>query len=131
MNWDQSDRIRICEDTDGDHVADKFTVFAEGLSIPTAIVIVRGGAVVQNGTETIYLKDTDGDDVSDEKSTLISNWSLGDTHGGVSNFRYGLDNWIWAMQGYNNSTPKISQYGRRFARDSGGSSFRNGPASRD
>ena len=61
------DRIRICEDTDGDHVADKFTVFAEGLSIPTAIVIVRGGAVVQNGTETIYLKDTDGDDVSDEK----------------------------------------------------------------
>ena len=101
------DRIRICEDTDGDHVADKFTVFAEGLSIPTAIVIVRGGAVVQNGTETIYLKDTDGDDVSDEKSTLISNWALGDTHGGVSNFRYGLDNWIWAMQGYNNSSPQV------------------------
>ncbi|MEZ6130673.1 MAG: ThuA domain-containing protein [Planctomycetaceae bacterium] len=100
------DRIRICEDTDGDHVADKFTVFAEGLSIPTAIVIVRGGAVVQNGTETIYLKDTDGDDVSDQKTTLITGWALGDTHGGVSNFRYGLDNWIWAMQGYNNSTPQ-------------------------
>ena len=100
------DRIRICEDTDGDHIADKFTVFAEGLSIPTAIVIHRGGAVVQNGTETIYLKDTDGDDVADERTTLISGWSLGDTHGGVSNFRYGLDNWIWAMQGYNNSTPR-------------------------
>ncbi|MEO1525925.1 MAG: PVC-type heme-binding CxxCH protein [Planctomycetota bacterium] len=101
------DRIRICEDTDGDHIADKFTVFAEGLSIPTAIVIHRGGAVVQNGTETIYLKDTDGDDVADQKTTLISGWSLGDTHGGVSNFRYGLDNWIWAMQGYNNSTPRF------------------------
>lgn len=101
------DRIRICEDTDGDHVADKFTVFAEGLSIPTAIVIVRGGAVVQNGTETIYVKDTNGDDVSDEKTTLITNWALGDTHGGVSNFRFGLDNWIWAMQGYNNSSPEV------------------------
>ena len=101
------DRIRICEDTDGDHVADKFTVFAEGLSIPTAIVIIRGGAVVQNGTETIYLKDTDGDDVADQQTTLISNWTLGDTHGGVSNFRYGLDNWIWAMQGYNKSTPQF------------------------
>lgn len=101
------DRIRICEDTDGDHVADKFTVFAEGLSIPTAIVIVRGGAVVQNGGETIYLKDTDGDDVSDQRTTLISNWAIGDTHGGVSNFRYGLDNWIWGMQGYNNSAPKF------------------------
>ncbi|MCA8989828.1 MAG: glycosyl hydrolase, partial [Planctomycetaceae bacterium] len=97
----------ICEDTDGDHVADRFTVFAEGLSIPTAIVIVRGGAVVQNGTETIYLKDLNGDDIADQKTTLISNWELGDTHGGVSNFRYGLDNWIWAMQGYNNSSPRI------------------------
>lgn len=104
---DNRDRIRICEDTDGDAVADKFTVFAEGLSIPTAIVIVRGGAVVQNATETIYLKDTDGDDVSDQKTTLITNWAAGDTHGGVSNFRYGLDNWIWAMQGYNNSSPEI------------------------
>ncbi|NQV25267.1 MAG: ThuA domain-containing protein [Rhodopirellula sp.] len=101
------DRIRICEDTDGDAVADQFTVFAEGLSIPTAIVIVRGGAVVQNATETIYLKDTDGDDVSDQRTTLITNWAAGDTHGGVSNFRYGLDNWIWAMQGYNNSSPEF------------------------
>ncbi|MEZ6041006.1 MAG: hypothetical protein R3C20_10900 [Planctomycetaceae bacterium] len=71
------DRIRICEDTDHDGKADKFTVFAEGLSIPTAIVIVRGGAVVQNGTETIYLKDTDGDDVSDQKTTLITGWAAG------------------------------------------------------
>ncbi|MEZ6137627.1 MAG: ThuA domain-containing protein [Pirellulaceae bacterium] len=102
------DRIRICEDTDGDHVADKFTVFAEGLSIPTAIVIVRGGAVVQNGSETIYLKDTNGDDVADENTTLITGWGIGDTHGGVSNFRYGLDNWIWAMQGYNNSSPEFA-----------------------
>ncbi|MEZ6087524.1 MAG: c-type cytochrome [Pirellulaceae bacterium] len=102
------DRIQICEDTDGDRIADKFTVFAEGLSIPTAIVIVRGGAVVQNGGETIYLKDTDGDDVADQSTLLISNWAIGDTHGGVSNFRYGLDNWIWGMQGYNNSAPKFN-----------------------
>jgi uncharacterized protein len=101
------DRIRICEDTNGDAVADKFTVFAHGLSIPTAIVVVRGGAVVQNGKETIYLKDTTGDDVADVKTTLITGWTLGDTHGGVSNFRYGLDNWIWSMQGYNNSTPEF------------------------
>ncbi len=101
------DRIRICEDTDGDGVADKFTVFAEGLSIPTTLVCFRGGVVVQNGTETLYLKDTDGDDVADQKTVLITGWAMGDTHGGVSNFRYGLDNWIWAMQGYNPSTPKF------------------------
>ncbi|MBI2478640.1 MAG: ThuA domain-containing protein [Planctomycetia bacterium] len=101
------DRIRICEDTNGDGRADKFTIFAEQLSIPTAIVSSRGGAVVQNGVETLFLKDTDGDDKADVRKVLISNWTLGDTHGGVSNFQYGMDNWIWAMQGYNNSTPVI------------------------
>jgi putative membrane-bound dehydrogenase-like protein len=102
------DRIKICEDTDGDNVADKFTIFAEGLSIPTAIMIYRGGAVVQNATETLYLKDTDGDDKADLRKVLITGWSAGDTHGGVSNFRYGLDNWIWGMQGYNESTPEYN-----------------------
>ena len=100
------DRIRICEDTDGDNVADKFTIFAEGLSIPTAIMIYRGGAVVQNATETLYLKDTDGDDKADQKTVLMTGFGAGDTHGGISNFRYGLDNWIWGMQGYNDSTPE-------------------------
>ena len=99
------DRIRICEDTDGDGRADRFTVFAEELSIPTSIAFSRGGVIVQNGVETLYLKDIDGDDKADERSVLFSNWTLGDTHGGVSNFQYGLDNWIWAMQGYNNSSP--------------------------
>jgi glucose/arabinose dehydrogenase len=102
------DRIRICEDVDGDGKADTFTVFAEELSIPTSIAFHRGGAIVQNGTETLYLKDTDGDDRADVREVLITGWAMNDTHGGVSNFQYGLDNWIWAMQGYNNSTPTIN-----------------------
>ena len=99
------DRIRICQDTDGDQRADKFTVFAEGLSIPTSIAFHRGGAIVQDGVRTLYLKDTDGDDVADERTVLFEGWNQRDTHGGVSNFQYGLDNWIWAMQGYNFSRP--------------------------
>lgn len=100
------DRIRICEDTDGDWRADKFTVFAESLSIPTSLVFWRGGVIVQNGTETLYLKDNDGDDVADTREVVYRGWELGDTHGGVSNFQYGLDNWVWAMQGYNSSRPQ-------------------------
>ncbi len=99
------DRIRICEDTNGDGKADKFTIFAEQLSIPTAITFYRGGAIVQDGPQTVYLKDTDGDDKADVRKVLITGWALGDTHGGVSNFQYGLDNWYYAMQGYNNSKP--------------------------
>ncbi len=101
------DRIRICEDTDGDGRAETFTVFAEKLSIPTAIALYRGGAIVQDGTRTLYLKDTDGDDRADVRSVLIRGWELGDTHGGVSQIRYGLDNWFWAVQGYNRSAPQF------------------------
>lgn len=102
------DRIRICEDTNGDGAADRFTLFAENLSIPTTLICYRGGVIVQDGVETIYLKDVDGDDKADFRQSLITGWALGDTHGGVSNFQYGLDNWIWGMQGYNASTPMIN-----------------------
>ncbi|MFO0906437.1 MAG: PVC-type heme-binding CxxCH protein [Pirellulales bacterium] len=101
------DHIRICEDTDGDGKADKFTVFADNLSIPTALVFYRGGVVVQDGIETLFLKDTNGDDKADVREVLIRGWGMGDTHGGVSNFQWGLDNWIWAMQGYNGSAPEF------------------------
>ena len=107
------DRIRICEDTDGDGQADKFTVFAEELSIPTSVLPVWGGAIVQNGTETLFLKDLDGDDRADLREVLITGWDMRDTHGGVSNFRYGLDNWVYAMQGYNDSQPVIAATGEK------------------
>lgn len=102
------DRIKICEDTDNDGRSDKFTVFAEHLSIPSTLVCYRGGVIVQDGQSTIYLKDTDGDDAADFRQVLITGWAMGDTHGGVGNFQYAPDNWIWGMQGYNNSTPVIN-----------------------
>ena len=102
------DRIRICEDTNGDGKIDRSKIFAEKLSIPTALTFYRGGAVVQNGVETIYLKDTNGDDVADLRKVLVTGWAMNDTHGQVSNFQYGLDNWYYAMQGYNNSEPVLT-----------------------
>jgi putative membrane-bound dehydrogenase-like protein len=109
------DRIRICEDTDGDGRADKFTVFAEGLSIPTSIAFARGGVIVHNGTQTLFLKDADGDDRADERSVLLEPWAMNDTHGGPSNMQYGLDNWIWGMQGYNKTTIRIGDRKTSFA----------------
>ncbi len=64
--------------------------------------------IVQDGQTTVYLKDIDGDGKADFRQSLITGWAMGDTHGGVSNFQYGPDNWIWAMQGYNNSQPIIN-----------------------
>jgi putative membrane-bound dehydrogenase-like protein len=97
------DRIVICEDTDGDGRADKVTVFAEKLSIPTSLFFARGGVIVFDAGQTIFLKDTDGDGKADVREVLFGTWNMRDTHGTASNMQYGLDNWIWGMQGYNRS----------------------------
>ncbi len=94
------DRIHLCEDTDGDGKADKFTLFADKLSIPTSAVFVNGGLISTNGTDMIFLKDTDGDGKSDVRQVLFTGFNMSDTHAGVSNLRYGFDHWIYATIGY-------------------------------
>ncbi|HEV7223542.1 MAG TPA: PVC-type heme-binding CxxCH protein, partial [Pirellulales bacterium] len=94
------DRIKICEDADGDGRADKFTVFADKLSIPTSLAFARGGIVVQQAPDTLFLKDTDGDDKADVREVLFTGWNTGDTHAGPSNLRWGFDNWLWGIVGY-------------------------------
>ena len=94
------DRIRICEDTDGDGRADRFTVFADHLSIPTSLAFAYGGVIVHQPPHTLFLKDTDGDDRADIRRILITGWSTADTHAGPSNLRYGFDNWYWGVVGY-------------------------------
>jgi putative membrane-bound dehydrogenase-like protein len=94
------DKIVICEDTDGDGKADKFTVFADELSVPTSFTFANGGIVVVHSGKTEFFKDTDGDDKADVRKVLFTGWGTNDTHAGPSNLRYGFDNWIWGTVGY-------------------------------
>ena len=94
------DQIKICEDTDGDGKADKFTVFAENLNIPTSMVFSNGGIIISQAPHFIFLKDTDGDDKADVKKILIDGWGTFDTHAGPSNLKYGYDNQVWGVVGY-------------------------------
>lgn len=94
------DRIKICEDTNGDGKADKFTVFAEKFNIPTGIVFANGGVIVAQAPDFIFLKDTDGDDKADIRETIIGGWGTFDTHAGPSSLHYGFDNKIWGTVGY-------------------------------
>lgn len=94
------DYILICEDTNQDGKADKFTRFAEGLSIPTGMVFANGGLIVSQAPHMLFLKDTDGDDKADVKKVLFSGFGTFDTHAGPSNLHYGFDNWIYASVGY-------------------------------
>ena len=94
------DRIKIVEDTNGDGRADKFTVFADHLNLPTSLVFANGGVIVTAAPHTLFLKDTNGDDKADVKQILQTGWGIGDTHAGPSNLMYGFDNFIWGTVGY-------------------------------
>ncbi|MES2829871.1 MAG: PVC-type heme-binding CxxCH protein [Bacteroidota bacterium] len=102
------DRIKICEDTNGDGKADKFTIFAEKFNIPTSIVFANGGVIIAQAPDFIFLKDTDGDDKADVREKLISGWGTYDTHAGPSSLKYGLDNKIWGTVGYSGYAGKVS-----------------------
>lgn len=119
-----NDRIKILEDTDGNGKADKFTVFAEGLSVPTSLVFSNGGVIVAQAPNFLFLKDTDGDDKADVKEVIMKGWGTYDTHAGPSNLQYGFDNQIWGVVGYSsfdgvvgNDTLKFGQAVYRFQAD--------------
>ena len=96
----RADRIVICEDTKGTGRADKFTVFADKLSIPTGFTFYKDGILVVQAPHTLFLRSTKRDDHCDERKILFSGWGTSDTHSGPSNLQYGFDNWIYGMCGY-------------------------------
>ncbi|WPP51674.1 PVC-type heme-binding CxxCH protein [Catalinimonas niigatensis] len=108
------DRIKICEDTDGDGKADKFTVFADQLNIPTSLAFVNGGVIVSQAPNFLFLKDTNGDDKADERQVLVDGWGTFDTHAGPSNLKYGIDNWIWGVVGYSGFEGTIAGKNQQF-----------------
>ncbi|MBC7400443.1 MAG: ThuA domain-containing protein, partial [Mucilaginibacter sp.] len=67
-----NDRIKICEDTDGDGKADKFTIFADKLNIPTSLVFANGGVIVAMAPYFVFLKDTNGDDKADIRENILT-----------------------------------------------------------
>ncbi|HSJ01231.1 MAG TPA: PVC-type heme-binding CxxCH protein, partial [Verrucomicrobium sp.] len=85
------DQIVVLEDTDGDGKADKNTVFASDLQIPTALMPADGGCYVANSTEILFLKDTNGDLKADERHVVLSGFGTEDTHHLVHTFRHGPD----------------------------------------
>lgn len=94
------DRITICEDTNNDGKADKFTDFATNQSLSTGIVKVKGGIIVAQAPDMVFLEDTNDDDIMDKRTVLFNGFGTWDTHAGPANLKYGIDNLIWGSVGY-------------------------------
>lgn len=83
-----NDKVIILEDTDKDGKADKTTVFADGLLIPTGLELGNGGVYVGESERMWFMKDTNGDDKADVKEVLFRGFGTGDNHQNLNSFRW-------------------------------------------
>ncbi len=81
-----NDKLLILEDTDHDGTADKETVFADQLHLPTGFEFAPEGVYLAQGTHLMLLRDTDGDDKVDVRETVLSGFDDHDTHHVISAF---------------------------------------------
>ena len=96
-------RIRFLEDSDGDGAIDKATVFADELLQSTSVFPWKGGIFVASAPDILYLKDTDGDHVADIREVWYTGFDTNvSPEARITNFRFGIDNWIYAA---NNGRP--------------------------
>ena len=94
-----NDKIIILEDTDGDGRADKSTVFADGLLVPTGFELGDGGVYVANAPDLLFFKDTDGDDKADVREVVLSGFGTEDNHHAISAWRWGPGGWLYFQEG--------------------------------
>jgi putative membrane-bound dehydrogenase-like protein len=91
-----SGKIILLEDTNGDGVMDKRTVFKDGLLLPTGILRWKKGILVTDSPNIIYLEDTDNDGKADRVDTVLTGFALTNPQHNLNNPVYGLDNWVYA-----------------------------------
>lgn len=94
------DRVSMLEDTNGDGIMDKKTVFADGLELPTSLVFYKDGVIVSQAPQTLWIRDTDGDGKADKTVVLFKGWGTRDTHAVTSNLRWGPDGCVYGSVGY-------------------------------
>lgn len=94
-----NDQIVILEDTDHDGKADKSTVFADGLYVPTGLELGDGGVYVANAPDLLFLKDTNGDGKADHREVVLTGFATEDNHHSISAWRWGPGGWLYFQEG--------------------------------
>ncbi|MEI6871668.1 MAG: PVC-type heme-binding CxxCH protein, partial [Verrucomicrobiota bacterium] len=98
-----TDKIFILEDTKHSGRADKSTLFAEDLLIPTGVAPDlgengRNHAYVGASTELLELTDTDGDGKADQRRVVLSGFGTEDTHHTIHTLHWGVDGRLYFSQ---------------------------------
>lgn len=108
---EMNDKILILEDTDNDGKADKCTVFADGLHVPTGLELGHGGVYISAQPDLMFLRDTDGDDVADERIRILHGFDSGDTHHAIGCFLWGPGGGLYLHEGTFHHTAVETPFG--------------------
>ena len=109
------DRIKVLEDSDGDGRADRFTVFADGLNIPSGIAVGHGGVWVANSPDILFLQDRDGDGKADFREVVATGFGRHDTHELPNSLTWGPDGWLYGWNGVFNPGRVVSKNGKTYS----------------
>jgi putative heme-binding domain-containing protein len=109
------DRVKVLEDTDGDGKADRFTVFADGLNIPSGIAVGHGGVWVANSPDILFLRDRDGDGKADAREVVATSFGRFDTHELPNSLTWGPDGWLYGWNGVFNPSKVVSKNGKTYS----------------
>lgn len=96
------DQLLILQDNDKDGRADESIVFAEGLDMPTGFAIGNGGVYVAEGTDLLFLRDTNDDDHADTREVLLTGFGTGDTHQNINSLTWTPGGELLFCQGLHN-----------------------------
>jgi putative membrane-bound dehydrogenase-like protein len=91
--------IRMLEDTNGDGVYDRSTVFADKLTLPAGAVWYRGALYVAAPPDLIRLEDTNGDGVADRREVIVTGWHLSSNAASLHGPFFGPDGWLYLTDG--------------------------------
>jgi putative heme-binding domain-containing protein len=101
------DRVKILEDTNGDGRADKVTVFADGLNIPTGVAVGYGGVWILNSPDLLFIK-------GDKREVVVTGFGRTDTHELPNSLTWGPDGWLYGLNGVFNQCSVRSNNGKEY-----------------
>lgn len=102
---DQQSRIVLLKDDNQDGIYDGQSVYAENLQLATSIMPYKKGMLVAAPPYLLHIIDTNGDYKVDVVDTLMGGFSTGNLQHNYNGLTYGIDNWIYAVNGGNSGEP--------------------------